>query len=184
MSSGQCDTFTADVSQLYALRLNLGKARRPRHPARRHLEGAARARGAAARRRLDDDREVDVVCDDQRRGTRRHLEEHRRGAEVEEARRDAAGRHRRRLRRGARPDQGLGRAHHPACRQLRRSLRAQCRLRDRSSGFRAGSTSSGAPAASSTRRRSGDGFSRHSGMVRRTRPGISRFRVRASRAPE
>ena len=26
-NSGQCDTFTADISQLYALRLNLGKAR-------------------------------------------------------------------------------------------------------------------------------------------------------------
>ena len=125
--SGQCDVFTADVSQLYALRLKLAKPGRPRHPARRHLQGAAGAGGAAARRRLADDREVDAIRDDQRRGARRHLEEHRRGAEVEEARRDAAGRHRRRLRRGARPDQGLGRAHHPPGRQLRRSLRAQCR---------------------------------------------------------
>ena len=33
-------------------------------------------------------------------------------------------------------------------------------------------------------RRARDLLSRHSGMVRRTRPGISRFRVRASRAPE
>jgi general L-amino acid transport system substrate-binding protein len=83
---GKCDTFTADVSQLYALRLEPDPAERPRHPARRHLQGAARTRGAAARRRLDDAREVDAVRDDQRRGTRRHLEEHRRGAKVEESR--------------------------------------------------------------------------------------------------
>ena len=121
-NDGKCDTFTADVSQLYALRLNLDKTGRPRHPARRHLQGTAGAGGAAARRRLDDDREVDAVRDDQRRGTRHHLQEHRRGAEVEEARRDAAGRHRGRLRRGARPAQGLGRAHHPPRRQLRRNL--------------------------------------------------------------
>jgi len=46
--SGKCDTFTADVSQLYALRLNLTQPERQRHPARRHLEGAARACGAAS----------------------------------------------------------------------------------------------------------------------------------------
>ena len=100
-NEGKCDTITADVSQLYALRLKLGQAGRPRHPARRHLQGAAGAGGAAERRRLDADREVDAVRDDQRRGARRHLQEHRRGAEVEEARRDAAGRHRRRLRRAS-----------------------------------------------------------------------------------
>ena len=114
------------------------KARRPRHPARRHLQGAAGTRGAAARRRLDDDREVGVVCDDQRRGTRHHLQEHRRGAEVEKARRDAAGRHRGRLRRGARPAEGLGRAHHPPCRQLRRDVRSQRRRRVETRRFRAG----------------------------------------------
>ena len=79
--SGQCDTFTADVSQLYALRLNLAK------PGDHVIlpdvisQGAAGAGGAAAGRRLDDDREVDAVCDDQRRRTRHHLQEHRRGAE-------------------------------------------------------------------------------------------------------
>ncbi len=51
------------------------EAGRPCHSARRHLQGTARA--VAARRRLDDDREMDLVCNDQRRRTRRYLEEHR-----------------------------------------------------------------------------------------------------------
>ena len=147
------------------------QAGRSRHPARRDLQGAAGAGGAAARRRLDDDREVDAVCDDQRRGARHQLQEHRRGAEVEEAGRDAAGRHRGRLWRGARPLQGLGGAHHPPCRQLRRSLRAQCRQRARSSASRAASTSCGAPAASSTPRRSGSRRTVTRGRHRPARPG-------------
>ena len=69
--SGKCDTFTADVSQLYALRLESHPAERPRHPARRHLQGTAGTRGAPARRRLDDDRQMDAVRDDQRRRARR-----------------------------------------------------------------------------------------------------------------
>ena len=108
-SAGQCDTFTADISQLYALRLNLEKPGDhiilPDVISKEPLG----ARGAPARRRLDHDREVDALCDDQRRRTRHYLEEHRRGAEVEEARRDRLvgpqG-----LRRGARPPQRLGRA--------------------------------------------------------------------------
>jgi general L-amino acid transport system substrate-binding protein len=53
------------------------EANRSRHPARRHFKGAAGPGGASARRRLDDDREVDVVCDDQCRRARHHLQEYR-----------------------------------------------------------------------------------------------------------
>ena len=63
--SGQCDTFTSDVSQLHALRLRLSKTGRTRHSSRRDLKGAARSSRASEGRRLDDDREVDPVCDDQ-----------------------------------------------------------------------------------------------------------------------
>ena len=108
-NEGKCDVLTTDVSQLYALRLKLAKPGRPRHPARRHLEGAARARGAPARRRLADDREVDALRDAQRRRARHQLQEHRRGAEVEEAGRDAAGRHRRQLRRASSASPRTGR---------------------------------------------------------------------------
>ena len=72
-NDGQCDTLTADVSQLYALRLKPGEARRPCHPGRRHLQGAAGAGGAAEGRRLAAAREVDAVCHDQRRGARHQL---------------------------------------------------------------------------------------------------------------
>jgi general L-amino acid transport system substrate-binding protein len=81
--SGQCDTFTSDVSQLYALRLRLSKA--SDHEILPDIERTACAGGAATGRRLDDDREVDLVRHDQCRGARRHLQEHQRGAEVEEA---------------------------------------------------------------------------------------------------
>ena len=91
--SGECDTLTSDVSQLYALRLRLARAGGTQNPARRHFQGATCAGGASKRRRLDADREVDVVCDDQCRGTRRHLKEYRRGAEIKEARRNAPGRY-------------------------------------------------------------------------------------------
>ncbi len=156
--SGKCDTFTADVSAALCAAAELRETGRPRHPARRHLQGAARARRAPARRRLDDDREVDAVCDDQCRGTRRHLEEHRRGAEIEEAGRDAAGRHRRHLRRGSRADQGLGRRASSGTSAITARSTSATSAADRSCTFRAGSTSSGAPAASSTPRRSGDGL--------------------------
>src|ERR1017187_6653890 len=53
------------------------QAGRPRHLAGRHFEGAAGAGGAAKGRRLAADREVDAICDAQRRRTRNYLEEYR-----------------------------------------------------------------------------------------------------------
>ena len=93
--AGKCDTLTTDVSQLYALRLQL------QSPDDHVIlpDVISKEPLAPVVRQRDDDWMMIVkwtlVRDDQRRGTRRHLEEHRRGAEVEEARRDAAGRHRR-----------------------------------------------------------------------------------------
>ncbi len=47
MPTAKCDTLTADVSQLYAHRLNMTKpADQSSYPIR--LQGAARARGASA----------------------------------------------------------------------------------------------------------------------------------------
>ena len=106
--AGRCDVFTTDVSQLYAERLKLANAGRPRRAAGGDLQGAARPAGAPWRRPVVRHREVDAVRDDQRRGTRRHPEERRRAGEVRQAGDQAAVRHRRQSRRTARPDQGLG----------------------------------------------------------------------------
>jgi len=120
--AGECDVLTADVSRLYAMRLQLQKPRRPCNPARRHLEGAARARGAPQRRPVAYDREVDPVRHGECGGAGGQLEKHRRGAPVEEAGGHAARRRRRRLRRGARAGQELGGAYHSPRGQLWRSL--------------------------------------------------------------
>jgi general L-amino acid transport system substrate-binding protein len=71
--SGQCDTFTADVSQLYALRLNLNK------PGDHIIlpDVISKEPLAPVVRQRDDDREMDLVRDDQRRRTRHYLKEHR-----------------------------------------------------------------------------------------------------------
>ena len=105
------------------------QAARPCHPARRDLEGAARAGGAAERSAMDRDREMGPFRHDQRRGARRQLAHHRSGPAIAEARGHAPRRHDRRLRRGDRPHQRLGGEHHPDGRQLRRGVRPQSRRR-------------------------------------------------------
>ena len=50
--SGRCNVFTADVSQLHADPASAGQARRSRHSAGRHLQGAARTGGAPGRRAM------------------------------------------------------------------------------------------------------------------------------------
>ncbi len=112
--SGQCDTLTSDVSQLYALRLKLGK------PGEHVIlaDVISKEPLAPVVRQKDDDWLLLVkwtlfaMINAEELGI--NSQEHRRGAEVEEAGRDALRRHRGRLWREPRPDQGLGGAHHQA----------------------------------------------------------------------
>ena len=135
---------------------------RPRHPARDHLQGAARPGRAPRRRPVVRHRQMGALRHAQCRGARRLVEERRRGAEVEPARDQAARRRRGQFRRAARPDQGLGRAHRQARRQLRRSRSSAMSAPARSSASAAASTGSGPRAASSMRRRSGERSGRRS----------------------
>src|SRR5476651_2591475 len=84
------------------------QAGRPRHLTGRHFEGAARAGGAAKGRRLAADREVDALCDAERRRTWNYLEEYRYRDQIQETGYHALCRHRRRIWRGTWPHQRLG----------------------------------------------------------------------------
>ena len=126
---GQCDTLTADVSQLYALRLKLGK------PADHEIlaDVISKEPLAPVVRQKDDDwlllvkwtlfaminaeelginsKNIDEAMKSKKPDVMRFV-----GTEGEYGEQP-------------RPDQRLGGAHHPARRQLRRGLRAQRRLR-------------------------------------------------------
>ena len=65
------------------------EARRSRHPARHHLQGAARPRGAPGRRPMGQHRQMDGVRDDQCRGARRRVGDDRPGAVVRPSRRSS-----------------------------------------------------------------------------------------------
>ena len=135
--SGQCDVLTADVSQLYALRLKLAKPDD-------HVilpDVISKEPLAPVVRQKDDDWLLIVkwtlyamVNAEELGINSKNIDEAMKSKKPDVMR---LGRHRGRLRRGARPDQGLGGAHHPPRRQLRRGLRAQCRRRTRRSAFRA-----------------------------------------------
>src|SRR6266566_4034823 len=123
---GRCDVFATDVSQLHAERLKLAKPDE-RHPARRHLQGTARSRGAARRRSVVHHREMDAFRHGQCRRAGGQLEDHRTRDAVGEAGGETAGRHRGEFRRAGGSGQRLGSPDRQAGRQLRRSVRAQHR---------------------------------------------------------
>ena len=61
--AGRCDVLTADASALHGDRLRTDRPGRSRHPARAHLQGAARPGGAAGRFPVVQHREVDQFRD-------------------------------------------------------------------------------------------------------------------------
>ena len=168
--TGKCDTFTADVSQLYALRLNLAKpddhvilpdviSKEPLAPVVRQRDDDWMMIVKWTLYAMINAEELGVTSKNIDEALKSKKPDVMRLVGTEGAYGEELGLH-----------QGLGRAHHPPRRQLRRSLRAQCRRRIEARRFRAASTSSGAPAASSTPRRSGDGFSPSFRGARRQRP--------------
>ena len=127
--SGRCDTFTSDVSQVYAERLKLAKPED--HVV---LPEVISKEPLATVVRHGDDQWLDIIkwthyAMLNAEELRHHAEERRRDAQVRQAGDQAPARHRRQSRRAARPHQGLGRAHHQGRRQLRRVVRPQRRPR-------------------------------------------------------
>ena len=74
---GACDAYTTDASQLATQRAHLREPRQLRHPARDHLQGAARPGGAPGRRPVGRHRALDAERAGRRRGVRRDRREHR-----------------------------------------------------------------------------------------------------------
>ena len=70
--AGRCDAYTTDQSGLYAVRLQMSRARRPRRSARDHLQGAARTGRAPGRRQVVRHRQVDLLRAAERRRGRHH----------------------------------------------------------------------------------------------------------------
>ncbi len=104
------------------------QSRRPRHPARADLQGAAWPQRAPRRRRVLRHRQVGGVRADRGRGVRHHAGQRR----PDEGRQQGSGGaahpgHIGRHRQAAGPRQGLGLPRHQGHRQLRRDLRAQRR---------------------------------------------------------
>ena len=126
---GKCDTFTADVSQLYALRLNLIQ------PSDHVIlpDVISKEPLAPVVRQRDDDWMMLVkwtlyaMINAEELGiTSKNIDEALKSKKPDVMRLVGTEGS---LRRRSRPEQGLGRPHHPPCRQLRRGLRAQCRRR-------------------------------------------------------
>ena len=66
--AGACDAYTTDASGLAASRATLPDAGKPHHPARDHLEGAARPARAPWRQQLGRHRALDLLRAGRRRG--------------------------------------------------------------------------------------------------------------------
>ena len=102
---------------------HLREPRQLRHPARDHLQGAARPGGAPGRRPVGGHRALDAECAGRRRGVRRDRRQRRGDGAVREPGSPAPARHRGRPRDDARARRRVGEARDHGQRQLRRDLR-------------------------------------------------------------
>ena len=90
--AGRCDAYTTDQSGLYAMRLTLAVAGRPRRAAGDHLQGAARPGRSPGRRPVVRHRQVDLLRAAQRRRARHHPGQCRRDEGLRESRDQAPAR--------------------------------------------------------------------------------------------
>ena len=110
--SGRCDALTTDASGLYAIRLTISKPGGPHHPARDHLQGAARPGRPPGRRPVVQHRQMGSLRASQCRGARRQPGQCRPDEDLGEPGRPPFARRRRHLRRRHRRRQRLGLQRH------------------------------------------------------------------------